>query len=482
MTESYDLAVLGAGSGGLGAALAAARLGLSVVLVEKSDTVGGTATRGGVHGWESGVGATGLPFDLYRRLKRLPLAVGVYSFGRHGSWPKPTDQVPFPGGEHVVDPSLGYADTLLRHVAPGAASDEAHRRKHWHGVIFEPDAYCRVVEEMLAETGRCTLLKQTAFTDVRTEGGRLLSLRLSDGREVQAGAYVDATGDGLLCLACGCEAMVGQESREVFGEPSAPEQPNHRVNSVSLIYRVTPTDTPGVEPLPEGMPAECWWAPRFPWAHMPRYPCGDFSVNMLPTMEGEEFLGRGYADAYEECRRRVIAHWHHAQTVFPEFRGYRRSWIAPLLGIRESRRIVGEYVLREHDLSAGLSAQEHDDIIAIADHAQDRHGAGGGCAELRQPYGVPFRCLIPRGFTNLLIACRAASFSSLAASSCRLSRTMMQLGHAAGTAAALARDLGVDLPGVPPERLRACLREQHVQLEYPPPAALLDHLRHEDAP
>ena len=72
MTERYDLAVIGAGSGGIGAALAAARFGLSVLLIEKADTLGGTAVRGGVHVWEPGVGGTGIPFDIYRRLRRIP--------------------------------------------------------------------------------------------------------------------------------------------------------------------------------------------------------------------------------------------------------------------------------------------------------------------------------------------------------------------------------------------------------------------------
>jgi hypothetical protein len=69
--------------------------------------------------------------------------------------------------------------------------------------------------------------------------------------------------------------------------------------------------------------------------------------------------------------------------------------------------------------------------------------------------------------SNVLIACRGAGFSSIAASSCRLSRTMMQLGQAAGTAAALAAELSVDLPDVPPAKLRAALRAQHVELEWP---------------
>jgi thioredoxin reductase len=68
----YDLCVVGAGSGGIGAALAAARMGLSVLLIEKSDTLGGNAVRGGVHNWEPGVGGTSFPFEIYQRLEKIP--------------------------------------------------------------------------------------------------------------------------------------------------------------------------------------------------------------------------------------------------------------------------------------------------------------------------------------------------------------------------------------------------------------------------
>ena len=478
--ERYDLAVIGAGSGGIGAALAGARLGLSVLLVEKAATVGGTATRGGVHTWEPGVGGTGIPFEIYCRLNRIPDAVGVYSFGRQFSAGIAPGEPPFPGGEVVMDLSRRYADTLRGHPGDDTC-DDAFRREHWHGVVFEPEPYAVVVEDMLAETGRCTLLTNTAFRDVDADVGHIVSVLLDDGREVEAGAYVDCTGDGVLCAACGCESMAGQDSHAAFDEPDAPEQATDRVNGVSLIYRVAPAAAPGIEPLPSEAPAECWWAPSFPVVRAARYPCGDYNMNTLPTMEGEEFMRLGYRRAYLECRRRVRAHWHHCQTVFPEFRGYRLSWIAPMLGVRESRRITGEYVLTEHDLLAGIDRQQHPDIIAIADHAMDRHGEGGGCRELREPYGVPYRCLIPKGFRNLLVACRAASTTSIAASSCRLSRTMMQLGQAAGTAAAMAKQSHVPLPEVPADALRRTLREQHVQLDWPTPPGLLEYLDAEQA-
>jgi hypothetical protein len=277
-------------------------------------------------------------------------------------------------------------------------------------------------------------------------------------------------------VAVGCEAMTGQESRERFNEPDAPLKATTRVNGVTLIYRVTP----GKEPRVEGAPVPCWWRKSFPSAHVNHYPNGDLNINMLPTMEGEEFVRLGYDAALAECQKRVRAHWRYLQNHAEEFRRFRLVWIAPALGVRETRRIVGEYVLNENDLLAGLSGQKHPDITCLADHMMDTHGGHSKHrGELTEPYGVPYRCLIPKGFRNLLVACRASSFSSLAASSCRLSRTMMQMGQAAGTAAALAKELNVDLPAVPADRLRAALREQHVQLEHPMSAALRSHLEKE---
>jgi len=306
---------------------------------------------------------------------------------------------------------------------------------------------------------------------------------LSDGRALVADYHVDATGDGLLCMTAGCPTMTGQESRDRFGEPHAPANATARVNGVTLIYRVTPAPAPRVEPLPAGVPEGCWWAGGFPSAQINQYPNGDLNVNMLPTIDGAEFLRRGYSESVEECRRRVLAHWHYLQSGFAEFRNFRLSWMAPALGIRESRRVVGEYVLTEHDLVAGVNGQKHPDIICLADHIADTHGSHArGHGEPREPYGVPYRCLIPKGQRNLLVACRAASFSSIAASSCRLSRTMMQLGQAAGTAVALARQLKLDLPDVPAGRLRAALRAQHVQLDHPLPAELREYLAREDEP
>lgn len=485
-SATHDLIVVGAGSGGISAALAAARAGLDVLLLEAAPTLGGTVVRAGVSVWEMGAGGTGLPFEIYRRMKAIPRAVGIYTIGRHCLWPEPGTP-PYPGGESVIDPDRRYLDTLRRHGATSMAADEPFVRKHWHGVPFEPEAYARVVTHMLATAdrngGRCTVHCGTTFTEAVAEDGVVRALTLDDGATVTAGAYIDATGDATLARACGAKTVLGQEGKATYHEPDAPDAPTAHVNGVTLIYRVTPTRVPSIEPLDAGIPAACWWQARFPVASIVHYPNGDLNVNMLPTLDGQAARAMGPAAAYAEGRRRVRAHWHHLQTAFPEFQSYRMHWIAPALGVREGRRIVADYVLTEHDLLAGLSNQDHPDVIAIADHAMDTHGATtgrAGCGELREPYGIPYRVLIPQGFQNLLVACRSAGFSSLAASSCRLSRTMMQLGQAAGTAAALAHEEGVPLPAVPYNALRARLRAQHVQLDHPMPPDLRRYLADEE--
>ncbi len=476
-TKHYDLCVVGAGSGGFGAALAAARSGLSVALIERASLLGGNAIHGGVNAWESVVGGTAFPFELYRRLKSVPDAVGISSYGRHCLWPDRNDP-PFPGGELLVDETLGYEDSLKRHGTKGLLLDAEKVREQWHSVVFEPEACAKAMKEMLDETGRCDVFFETSFQSAElAESGTVIGLRISGPTgeaTLRARYFIDATADIYLCRAAGFETRIGPETFARFQEPSAPKEIcGRRVNGVSLIYRVKRVETAAVEALPAEAYIDCPFRDIWPYAHIFEYPNGDRNINMLPTMEGEEYLSiaasrdEGRRLAYEECRRRVYGHWHWIQREFPEFQRFRMSWIAPTAGVRETHRVVAEYQLTERDLVAGLSRQDHSDIIAIADHARDVHGEESqGCIEFSEPYGVPYRCLIPKGSKNLLVACRGAGFSQIAASSCRLSRTMMDLGHAAGLAVSLAAESDDCVAKVDANRLRELLEEQGATLEY----------------
>ena len=451
-----DVAVIGGGSAGFAAAWSAAHLGSRVVLVEREKMLGGTSTFAGVNNWEPGMGGTGVPYRVYQRLEKMPNAAGVYVFDRHCMWKKPSEPYAFPGGLLKIDKSLPYSRSLLRH-GPGMGN-EAWFRENCHGVIFEPACMARVMGDMLRETGRCTTLTNVSFVQADAQDGRVRGVTLSDGRRLEAKVFIDAT-DGVLCRQLGCTTMFGRDARAAFNEPGAPETPLPNLNGATLMFRITPTATPAVEPLPEGIPATSWWG-GFALVFATTYPNGDIGLNMLPTMKGQEAVALGTAAAYAECRRRVYAEWHWLQTTYAEFRNYRLLSIAPVLAYRETSRVRGEYVLNQNDLIAGLSRQTHPDIIAIADHPMDNHGGGGPSGELKEEYGIPYRCLLPVKTENVLIAGRAASFSAIAASSCRLSRTMMQLGEAAGVAAHLAVTRGISLRNVDAAEIRQMMHDR----------------------
>ena len=483
--KSYDLVVVGGGSGGIAAALSAARSDLQVLLVEKGPILGGTSTMAGVCVWEPSVGGTGIPFDIYHRLKQIPDAVGIYTRGRHFSlenpnyWPHNPERVGFPGGESIIDTNRVYADSLRRHFPGGGFADEEFKREYWHGVVFEPDAFAKIAMDMLSETGCCDVLLNTTFIEAESGNGKVHSVRLSNGLVIKAPFWVDASGEGVLCCACGAESLIGFDSRSRFNEPSAPEHADeHAVNGATLIFRVTPTNTPDDNPP---KPPPCWWSEYYPPVVSTQFPNGDLQINMLPTMAGAEAAETDRPAAYRECERRVRAQWAFLQYWWPEFRRFRFVKAFPMLGVRETRRIVCEYMLNEHDAASGLSRQHHPDIIGITDHPFDTHGRHRrNHGELSEPYGIPYRSLVVKGFKNLLVASRCAGFSSIAASSCRLSRTMMELGQAAGTAAGIAKDMDIPLSDVPVEKLRDALRTQQVQLGWPMPEELKQYLDKEN--
>lgn len=454
-----DVAVVGGGSGGFGAAWTAAYLGAKVVLVEKQGMLGGTSTIGGVNNWEPGMGGTGVPYRVWQKLQQKGDVAGVYRFERHCAWKKIWEKYTFPGGILVTDPCIGYEHTQRRH-GPSMANEKWFSR-YCHGVIFDPDAMSQAMQELLHETGNCRVLLNTAFVSAQHQNGRVSAIMLSDGTLVKAKIFIDAT-DGALCTQMGCTALMGRDKRSAFNEPGAPVDATNALNGASLIFRITPRpsgEAAAIDPLSADIPETCWWG-NFPYSFMGRYPNGDIFVNMLPTMKGEDYVALGEDAARTECTRRVSAYWHYLQKTFEEFRYYKLHSIFPMMGIRETRRIVCDYMLNQNDLIAGIKNQTHTDMIAISDHPMDTHGGSGPNGELKSEYGIPYRCLLPKDTVNVLIASRAAGFSAIAASSCRLSRTMMQLGEAAGVAAHQAVTQNCALREVHPDDIRRVMSER----------------------
>ena len=403
-----DVAVVGGGSAGFAAAWKAASMGADVILVEREGLLGGTSVTGGVSSWEPVCGAEGLPERLYERL-RSQGAAGVYRFVHHCSWPENGKPCKFPGALLEIDPSAEYSETLRRH-GPGM-KDEAWFRKNCRGVIFDPGAMARTMRAMLAETGRCRVMTDYALVSADRDGRAVRRLVLADGTTILPKVVVDAC--GAVSKAVGCELMRSK-----------------RPNGATLIYRVAKG---GGQPLGDVVP--CRWAASYPYAFCMKLPSGEIAVNMLPTMGGDEAVRLGEKAAYAECLRRCREHWRWMQERWPEFREWHFASAAPVLAFRDTFRVEGDYVLTGADVRGGVRPA---DEIATADHAIDAHGGEGFGGELSAPYGIPYRCLLAKGLDNMLVAGRVASFDSVAATSCRLSRTMMKLGEAAGAAAALS--------------------------------------------
>ena len=432
-----DICVAGGGSGGFAAACAAARSGLKVLLFESSCMRGGTSTVSGVNCWEPVAGASfGLPRELYDRMSRIPGGCGIYAPKLHRSLGREGFR-DFPGGFSVINRKMTYGDTLKR----GFDYSKISCLDVWNGVIFEPDVWDRCAREMLKESG-CMVLTGRTAAEVKYSDEHICRVILDDGTEIEAKIWIDNS--GFLAAASRCHLLFGSESRSVFGEPDAPDTPSvSSLNGVTLIFRVTPTDKPGTEPLPPGL--ETGGSQVSMVAN--EYPCGDLCCNMLPTLRGTEYLALGETSARRVCEDRVRSYWHSVQEQYELLRHYKFKSFFPKLGVRESFRTLCDVMLTEHDVLNGIKGQDQRDGIVISDHQLDRHGAGGPGRPVR-PYGISYRSLLPTGKENLLLAGKIGGFSCLASTSCRLSRTIMRLGEAAGYAAAIAVRSGCPLRSV----------------------------------
>jgi len=428
-----QVCVIGGGSAGTGAALAAARAGAKVVLIENESILGGTSTNAWVHTWEPTSGADGIPSDIYNEMKKDPLGVTYPDYAR------------------------------------GAP------RRGGHGLPFEPRAFNYAVRSMLDATGNCTTLLATTFFEARVDGSRVTAVEAwYAGKRLLVGAdvVIDCTADGDVCVDAGCGFDIGEDPKSRYNEPSAPERAEMSLNGLTLCYRITDTGRPQKPHLPSGISEGLCPRP----VHVVEMPNGDLLLNPVNMIDGNALLAMEYSALMREGLHRVIEHFHWLQTLPPNdtsrwtrhvrgkgFGTWCIAGVAPRIGVRETRRIIGDYVLTENDCRAGVAKQTHPDIVALTDHAVDIHGRKGRLYEVPNgPYGVPYRCLLPAGVENLLIASRAASFSHIAASSCRLSRTMMTLGQAAGTAAAMAVEQRISPRQIDVTQLQARLHAQNV--------------------
>jgi hypothetical protein len=167
-----------------------------------------------------------------------------------------------------------------------------------------------------------------------------------------------------------------------------------------------------------------------------------------------------------EARLQVMQLFRFFRERVPGFENARIAATGAQVGIRESRRIVGRYTLTAEDI---LQGRHFDDAIARSAYPIDIHNpTGSGTTTHRlapgSSYEIPYRCLIPINREQLLVAGRCISTTHEALASTRLTPTVMTLGQAAGTAAALANERNVNVSAVEGEELRRILIDDGVDL------------------
>ncbi|MBV8353704.1 MAG: FAD-dependent oxidoreductase, partial [Candidatus Eremiobacteraeota bacterium] len=437
--SNSEILVVGGGNAGCAAAIAAARAGASVMLVERYGFLGGTATAAMVGPWmtfhscqDRIVG--GIAQEIVERL----VALG-------GS----------PG--HVVDAS-DYVATITP---------------------FDPEIHKALLFEMMREAG-VRLLLHAYVLDALREANAVAGARfatVAGTREISAQITIDATADAFVAASAG----VAMQETTLRGRVQ-PATMMFRLSHVDLAalaayVREHPeemrTSLPPEERTPQALTAiaglyRLWKAARENGeVTVPRelvslfatpYP-DEVIVNMTRVVDIDPLDPDDLTKAEIDSRAQVMELFRFFRARVPGFANARLAATATQVGIRESRRIVGDYTLTAQDV---LEARQFPDAVARSAYPIDIHNPKGeGTTTHRLPpgasYEIPYRCLVPRDVESLLVAGRCISTTHEAHATTRPTPTVMTLGQAAGTAAALALETGVTPRRIDTESLRTRL-------------------------
>lgn len=406
LTYECDVLVIGAGVSGYCAAIQAGRSGCETILVEKDEVLGGNS------GPNLGVGITGAA-----RYNPYATETGILQEIRE-------DACWMEAFTHTIGYTTGY---------------NISRR------------YEAVVQQFLADAG-VTVLKRHYARKPLMEGDRIAAVIAEDMaafRTVQinlADCVIEASGDGEIGVRAGADFDMGSEGRDEYGERSAPEQRTDAVQGTSLvaIAHRTEKEVPFVPPpgTPDHTP-RVWMSSLASYVH---HHGGWFAGKDLMFLYVTETGGhmdtvRDDAEIYEKLLEQLWAEWNHIKNGphADEAASWDLLWVSPKAGKRESRRLMGDYVLTQADVEEG---RRFDDDIAYGGHDLDDHmplGEGSNIVAVSIPpmYGIPYRCCYSRNIENLLLAGRLISATHLAHSSSRIMATGAAIGQAVGSAAAL---------------------------------------------
>lgn len=414
IAHEVDVLVIGGGMSGCSAAVAAARQGARTLLVERWGFLGGTATAA-----------------------MVGCICGVYTCG------------PTSSQEQII---FGQVQDLMDRLEARSAGF-----KYRHRYQLEHETLKLVLDEWLLDAG-AGLLFQSVVTNALVEDGAITGVIVESkgGRSaIRATVVIDASGDADVAAAAGAPWVIGDDLQ-------APTYVFYMGNvDIDKAMAIPEPDLKGL--LADAMARGEFVFPRVSGSYSPSPKPGTVHVNMTrtPGVNGidPESLTRGHV----EGRRQIRDFIRFLTSYVAGFEKAHLDSIAPQLGIRETRRVTGEYVLTRDDV---LGAGKFEDAICrsswpVEDHT---HGLDTVRLHLRDDdyYHVPYRCLVPLEVENLLVTGRCISATRGAAASVRVMGPGMATGQAAGTAAVLALESGVVPRQVEVTRLQQKLRRDGV--------------------
>lgn len=426
----FDFAVVGGGMTGICAAISAARHGVKTVLIQDRPVLGGNASS----------------------------EIRMHICGASANRMK-----------HDAEETGILHEILLENKH----CNDYHNFSIWDSVLMQ----------IVKKTPNLHLLLNCSMQDVDLSDKRIFAvhcyqLTTEIHYHICADIFADCTGNGTLSYFSGAEYRTGCEGKREFQEPDAPDEPSKNRMGNTLLFKAVDRGHPVVFHTPD-------WARRFTEddlkyrKHGNYVPDGKCSDDMGPTPhdlddstfacfgldygywwielpgEGDDYVS-DYENVRDELVRCVYGVWDHLKNGGDHgAENLDLQWVGMLPGIRESRRVVGKYILTENDI---LENRRFPDAVAYGGWPIDNHTPGGLNDKDREPsfirqypglYTIPYRCYCNNKFENLMQAGRILSASKLAMASSRVMGTCAIGGQAVGTAAAMCIQTGK----LPPELL-----------------------------
>jgi hypothetical protein len=383
----------------------------------------------------------------------------------------------------------GIAQEIVeRLIAKGASPGHISDSSDYVATItpFDPEVHKAVLFEMMREAG-VELLLHAFFLSAQTVGDGVTGAEfatVNDTRRYEATVTIDATADALVAHSAGVPTQQGDERGRVQPASLMFRLSHVDMNELARYVREHPDQMrTSLEPHERKAAAltavaglnEIWQAAkRDNVVDVPRELVSIFAspyddeviVNMTRVVNVDPLDPDDLTRAEVEARLQTMQLLEFFRTRVPGFGNARIAATGTQIGIRESRRIAGRYTLTADDV---LNARQFDDAVARSAYPIDVHNpSGSGTTTKRLPsgtsYEIPFRCLVPVNREQLLVAGRCISTTHEALASVRLTPTVMTLGQAAGTAAALAVASGTMAGRIDATILRSSLEADGVDL------------------